>query len=60
MQIVTCAIYGMLAYVQPIVGESRVTTQTSETGSFWGKENLANVTFNMGDCVYKWSELELN
>lgn len=42
MQIVTCAIYGMLAYVQPIVGESRVTTQTSETGSFWGKENLAN------------------
>lgn len=52
MQIVTCAIYGMLAYIQPIVGVSRVTTQTSETGSFRGKENapMAVVTFNMGDC----------
>lgn len=52
MQIVTCAIYGMLAYIQPIVGVSRVTTQTSETGSFRGKENapMAGVTFNMSDC----------
>lgn len=45
----------MLAYIQPIVGVSRVTTQTSETGSFQGKENapMAGVTliWAIADCV---------